>query len=58
MNVRIYLISDAIVSIVDKRLRLPPEILLRGMQAGMQLEFYYEYLGQARHFCQGYLHNT
>jgi len=44
----IFLITDAIVSIVDTRLRLPTEILLKGMQAGMQLEFYYEYLGQAR----------
>ena len=41
----IFLITDAIVSIVDTRLRLPTEILLKGMQ----LEFYYEYLGQARH---------
>jgi len=32
MNVRIYLINDAIVSIVDTRLRLPTEILLKGMQ--------------------------
>jgi len=52
MNVRIYLITDAIVFIVDTRLRPPTEILLKGMQAGMQLEFYYEYLGQ------GYLYNT
>ena len=29
MNVRIYLISDVIVSIVDTRLRLPTEILLK-----------------------------
>jgi len=49
MNVSIYLITDAIVSIVDTRFRLPTEILLKGMQAGMQLEFYYEYLGQAHH---------
>ena len=39
MIVRIYLITDAIVSIVDTRLRLQTEILLKGMQAGMQLEF-------------------
>ena len=45
----IFLITDAIVSIVDTRLRLSTEILLKGMQARMQLEFYYEYLGQARH---------
>jgi len=32
MNVRIYLINGAIVSFVDTRLRLPTEILLRGMQ--------------------------
>jgi len=29
------LISDAVVSIVDTRLRLPTEMLLNGMQAGM-----------------------
>jgi len=29
MNVRIYLIIDAIVLIVDTRLRLPTEILLK-----------------------------
>jgi len=45
MNVRIYLITDAIVSIVDTRICLPTETLLKGMQAGMQLELYYE----ARH---------
>jgi len=44
MNVRIYLITNAIVSIVDTRLRLPTETLLKGMQ----LELYYEWLGQAR----------
>jgi len=49
MNVRIYLITDAIVSIVDTRIRLPIETLLEWMQAGMQLEIYYELLGQARH---------
>jgi len=51
MNVtcRIYLITDAIVSIVETRLRLPNETLLKGMQARMQLELYYEYLGQARY---------
>jgi len=32
VNVRIYLITDAIVSIVDTRLRLPTETLLKGMQ--------------------------
>ena len=32
MNVRIYLINDAIVSIVDTRVCLPSEILLTGMQ--------------------------
>jgi len=37
MNVRIYLITDAIVSTVDTRLRLPTERLLKGMHAGMQL---------------------
>jgi len=37
MNVRIYLITDAIVSIVDTRLRLPTETLLKGMKEGMQL---------------------
>jgi len=47
MTVRIYLIADAIVSIVDTRLRLPTETLLQGMQAGMQFELYYEWLGQA-----------
>jgi len=44
-----FLITDAIVSIGDTRLHLPTEILLKAMQAGMQLEFYYEYLDQARH---------
>jgi len=47
MNVR-KLITDAIVLIADTRLRLPTETLLIGMQAGMQLELYYEWLGQAR----------
>jgi len=42
MNVRIHLITGAVVSIVDTRLRLPTETLLKEMQAGMQLEFYYE----------------
>jgi len=32
MNVRIYLITGASISIVDTRLRLPTETLLRGMQ--------------------------
>ena len=32
MNVRIYWITDAVVSIVDTRLRLPTETLLKGMQ--------------------------
>jgi len=32
MNVRIYLITDAIISIADARLRLPTETLLKGMQ--------------------------
>jgi len=32
MNVRIYLINDDIVSIVDTRLRLLTEMLLTGMQ--------------------------
>ena len=41
--------TDVIVSIVDTRLRLPTEALLKGIQAGMQLEIYYEWLGQARH---------
>jgi len=31
MNVRIYLITDAIVPIVDTILRLPTEKLLKGM---------------------------
>ena len=49
MNIRIYLITDAIVSIADTRLRLPTETLLKGMQARIQLELYYEWLGHARH---------
>jgi len=49
MNVRVYFITDAIVSIVDTRLRLPTEALLKRMQAEMQLELCYEWLGQARH---------
>jgi len=66
MNVTIYLITDVIVLIVDTRLRLPTETLLKGMQAGMQLEHYHECLDQAcqpdvggfRHFCQDYLKST
>jgi len=49
MDVKIYIISDAIFSIVGTRLRLPTETLLKGMQAGMQLELYCEWLGQACH---------
>jgi len=49
MNVRIYLITDAIVSIADTRRRLQTETLLKGMQAWIQLELYSEWLGQARH---------
>jgi len=49
MNVRIYLITDAIVSIVDTIIRLPTETLLNGVQAGLQLEHYYERLSQARY---------
>jgi len=45
MNVRIYLINDAIVSFVDTRLRLRTEILLKAMQ----LSLCYEWLGQTRH---------
>jgi len=45
MNVRIYLITDAIFSVVDTRLCLPTETFSKGMQ----LELYYECLGQARH---------
>jgi len=47
MNVRIYLITDAIFSIVDTRLRLPTKTLLKVMQARMQLELFYEWLGLA-----------
>jgi len=36
MNVKIYLITN-VVSIVDTRLRLPTETLLKGMQTGIQL---------------------
>jgi len=43
------LITDAIVSIVDTRLRLLTETLMKGMQAGMQLELYYKWLGLARY---------
>jgi len=32
LNVRIHLIADAIVLMVDTRLRLPTETLLKGMQ--------------------------
>jgi len=39
MNVRIYLLTDAIVSIVDTRIRLPTETLFKGMQAGCNLNF-------------------
>jgi len=40
MNVRVYSITDAITPIVDTILHLPTEKLLKGMQAGMQLELY------------------
>jgi len=40
--------TDTIVSIVHTRLRLPTETLLKGMQAGIQLELHYEWLGEAR----------
>jgi len=43
-----YLTIGAIVSIVDTGLRLPTETLLKRVQAVMQLELYYEWLGQAR----------
>jgi len=33
----------------DLSLGLPTEALLKVKQAGMQLEFYYEWLGQAHH---------
>jgi len=49
MNVTIYITTDAIFSIVDTRLRLATETLLKGMQAGIQLKLSYEWLGQARH---------
>ena len=49
MKVRIYLITDAIVSIVSTRLCLPTETLLKKLQTGMQLELYYEWLGQTLH---------
>jgi len=39
MNVRICLITDAIVSTVDTRLRLPIETLLKGMQQEYNLNF-------------------
>jgi len=59
MNVRLYLITDSFVSLVDTRIRLSTETLLKGMQ----LELYYKCLGKARHqivggprhFCQDYL---
>jgi len=46
MNVRIYFITDAIVSIVDKTIRLPTEILLKEMQAEMRLQLYYKCLAE------------
>jgi len=49
MNIRRDLITDAVVSIVDTRLRPPTETLLKGMQVGMQLELYCEWLGQVCH---------
>jgi len=48
MNVRMCLITGAIVSIVDTRLRPPTETLLKRIQAGMHLELYYVCLVQAR----------
>jgi len=48
MNVRVCLITSAIVPIINTILRLPTEKLLKGMQAGMQLELYYECLDQTR----------
>jgi len=54
MSATIYLITNAVVSIVDTRLRLPSETLLKGMQAKMQRELSYEWLRQARHqMCVG-----
>jgi len=43
MNVRIYLITYVIFSIVDTSLRLPTETLLKRLQTGMQLELYYKW---------------
>jgi len=37
---QVILITATIVSIVDTRLRLPTEKLMKGMRAGMQLELY------------------
>jgi len=51
MNVRINLITDATVLIVDTRLCLPTETLLKlkGMQEGILVELYYKWLRQAHH---------
>ena len=43
------LIADAIISIVDTKLCLPTATLLKWMQAEIQLELHYEWLGKARH---------
>jgi len=39
MNVRIYLITNAITSIVHTRLRLPTETLLKGNQCRQEYNF-------------------
>ena len=51
MNVKVYLITEVFVSIIDTRLRLPTATFLTGKECSkdMQLELYYELLGQARH---------
>jgi len=62
MNVRIYLITDAIVSIIDKRLRLPIDTLLKECKQGCNLNFItnnWARLGtRCCHFCQDYPNNT
>ena len=40
MNIRIHKPLMLLFLIVDMRLCLPTETLLKGMQAGMQFEFY------------------
>jgi len=65
MNVRVYLISDVIVSIVHTRLRLPTEILLKECSRNATVTLLRMVgpdtppdVGGPSHFCSAYLNNT